>query len=187
MIIYLIRHATPDWTRDDLVYHLPPGPPLTEQGVAEARSLGEFLASSGLKKIYTSPLERCSRTAGIIAGITGAQVEVLPDLREWQPGEDRASILTRCWPILERACQPAAEGGPVALITHGLPIEVLLEELGLDETELVRNRIYDHRNVVPPAGVWEARRSSSEGNPSGSWQLRLVFVPETNERGATAP
>jgi drug/metabolite transporter (DMT)-like permease len=28
-LIYLIRHATPDWSRTDIPYFTPPGPPLT--------------------------------------------------------------------------------------------------------------------------------------------------------------
>ena len=70
--IYLIRHATPDWSRTDLVYHLPPGPPLTAQGEAEAAKLGDFLRDMDVRHIFTSPLVRCLRTAEI----AGAAVDV---------------------------------------------------------------------------------------------------------------
>ena len=87
--IYLIRHATPDWTRKDIPYHLPPGPPLIEQGLAEAQALAAFL----------------------------------------------------------------------------------LSELGAEVPPL---RIFDHRNVLPPAGAWLAAREDG----SGPWELRLVFKPD---------
>ena len=62
-IIYLARHATPDWSRTDLPYHLLPGPPLVPQGEAEAAELGRFLREAGVSRLYTSPLERARRTA----------------------------------------------------------------------------------------------------------------------------
>ena len=34
--VYLVRHATPDWSLKDIPYHLPPGPPLTSVGDKEA-------------------------------------------------------------------------------------------------------------------------------------------------------
>ena len=74
-VVYLIRHATPDWSRTDIRYDIPPGPPLTSQGEAEAQQLGEFLQTIPVKHIYASPLERTSRTAQIAAAALGIQVE----------------------------------------------------------------------------------------------------------------
>ena len=85
--VYLVRHASPDWNRKDIPYHLPPGPPLTEQGLVEAHALGQFLRLVDVQQLWTSPLERCQHTAEIIAGITGAPVTVNQELREWQPQE----------------------------------------------------------------------------------------------------
>ncbi len=54
--IYLTRHATPDWSRTDIRYDIPPGPPLTAQGEAEAEKLGIFLASAGVTQTLRQPL-----------------------------------------------------------------------------------------------------------------------------------
>ena len=35
-IVYLARHATPDWNRKDIRYDVAPGPDLVAQGEAEA-------------------------------------------------------------------------------------------------------------------------------------------------------
>ena len=52
MKIFLLRHATPDWSRKDIPYDILPGPALLAHGEAEARALGEFMRSEGLKKVY---------------------------------------------------------------------------------------------------------------------------------------
>jgi len=64
MIIYLIRHATPDWSRSDLAYHLPPGPPLVERGARKAGCAGDFLRGQASEAVH-QPLERCQVTAEI--------------------------------------------------------------------------------------------------------------------------
>ena len=167
----LIRHATPDWNRKDIPYHLPPGPPLTEQGLAEAQALAYFLRQAEIKYIYCSPLERCLKTAEIVSEAVGAPVEVVQGLMELQPGEETASIRDRVYPAFEKASVHSQESGPVALITHGGPVDFLLSALGLEVSPL---RIFDHRNVVPPAGAWLACRQDT----SQPWELRLVFKPD---------
>jgi broad specificity phosphatase PhoE len=174
VIIYLSRHASPDLTRTDLVYHLPPGPPLTPRGQAEAQSLGTFLKQVKISRIYSSPLERCLATAHIVSEITGAPVEVLKQLTELQPGEDNDSLYSRLWPVFERAANELSDGRPAVLITHGGPVAFLLAALGMDEVTLNQNLTFDHRNPLPPAGAWEISRA----NESQPWILRLAFIPE---------
>ncbi len=74
--IYLARHASPDWNRKDIPYHIPPGPPLTPQGRLEAAALGAFLRPAGVSTIASSPLERCQHTAQIVGAALGLPVEV---------------------------------------------------------------------------------------------------------------
>jgi len=171
--IYVIRHATPDWERKDLAYHLPPGPPLTEQGLSEAQALGEFLGEAGVKRLYTSPLERCQTTARIAAEINGMPWRVADGLIEWQPNDDRTAVLARVWPVFEQALQEAEVEGPVGLVTHGAPICVLLLALGMGEDTLLAQRRYDHSNPAPPGGAWLAERSRDRGH----WALSLAFAP----------
>jgi broad specificity phosphatase PhoE len=93
--IYLVRHATPDWTRTELSYHLPPGPPLTEEGLDEAKAVGGFLHKNKVTLIYTSPLARCLQTAQAAGKAAGVRVEVDHSLTEWQPGETYTSVARR--------------------------------------------------------------------------------------------
>jgi broad specificity phosphatase PhoE len=173
-VFYLVRHATPDWTRSDLPYHLPPGPPLTAQGESEAVQLGAFLREAGVRRIYASPLERCWRTAQIVAG-EDIPHQIEECLIEWGPNEKEAEVRARCWPFWEQLGNGSAEPGPVVLVTHGGPITLLLKELGLDRLVLDHYRkLFDRNNPLPPAGAWRVTRSA----PDATWELSLAFVPE---------
>jgi broad specificity phosphatase PhoE len=175
--IYLVRHATPDWSRTDLVYHLPPGPPLTPQGEHEAGLLGDFLRDMGVTQIIASPLERCQRTALLAAQAAGAAWSTDPRLAEIRPEEKPADVLARVWSLWLQASQVGPETGPLALVTHGGPITALLTELGLEPALLAQHQFaFDRRNPLPPAGAWRAVRSST-GHP---WSLDLAFTPEAH-------
>ena len=50
----------------------------------------------------------------------------------------------------------------------------LLRRLGMSDKAIEQHRIYDHRNPVPPAGVWQVSRMHN----SAPWELKLIFVPE---------
>ena len=173
MVIYLIRHATPDWSRSDLAYHVPPGPPLVEQGCQEAQTLGDFLRGAGVRRLFTSPLERCQATAEIAAAEARLTVQVEEGLIEWQPGEDQATVTARVWPVFEAALKAGDADGPVGLVSHGGPIAMLLLALGMGEAALAAQRCFDRGNPLPPAGAWEVRKA---GDGDG-WRLRLAFVP----------
>lgn len=170
-IVFLARHASPDWERRDLPYHLPPGPPLTDAGRLEAADLGAFLDAWGTNRLYSSPLERCLHTAQIAASNSGASVAVLEELREWQPGETREQVQQRMLRVLERTRHATNHGLPCALITHGGPVAALLLALGMDENRLDNHRLFDHRNPLPPAGAW--RLHQADGEPS--WACNLIF------------
>ncbi len=171
--IYLIRHATPDWSRTDIPYFTPPGPPLTEQGEAEAAQLGVFLREAGVKQILTSPMERCQRTAQIAAESLAIPFIIDNGLTEWKPGDKEDDIKARLWPVWEQAHAFSAQTGPIALITHGGPIATLLSVLGVDKLVIDHHKkLFDRNNPLPPAGAWQAERVNE------SWSLRLAFVPE---------
>lgn len=83
-IIYLARHGETAWTlsgqhtgRTDL--------PLTERGERNARRLEERLRGLSFAKVFTSPLQRATRTCEL-AGF-GAVAEIDRDLLEWNYGE----------------------------------------------------------------------------------------------------
>jgi broad specificity phosphatase PhoE len=177
--LYLIRHATPDWSRTDIPYDIPPGPPLTLQGEEEAMQLGGFLREAGVKQIYASPLVRAWHTAQIAATLASAPLQQEDNLAEWRNKEEVSSIRARFWPTWEQASALSQQVGPIALITHGGPIAFLLEELGLP-TEVIEQhkRQFDRRNPLPPAGVWRATRPNSHP----TWDLSLVFAPDKNRK-----
>lgn len=176
--LFLVRHASPDWTRKDIPYHIPPGPPLSVQGLAEAQQAADFLAPYQLKHVYTSPLERCQHTARISAATSGAPVEVLDGLREWQPHESREEVAARVSPVVDAMQRALLNGraGPIALFTHGGPIRAALHHLGVDDEAMEALRIYDHLNPVPPAGVWQVELDATQPP-----RLHLIFIPPTAE------
>jgi broad specificity phosphatase PhoE len=178
--IYLVRHAHPDWSRTDIPYHLPPGPPLTPQGLAEAQALADFLYSRGVQKVYSSPLERALHTAQIACArlsVNGEELQpvLTPGLVEWQPNEATSSVIQRCWPWVATAAAESQVLGPIALITHGGPIAALLTEMGLEASEIeAYKQQFDHGNPIPTAGAWEAQRNGH------GWALRLAFIPKND-------
>jgi broad specificity phosphatase PhoE len=178
-VIYLVRHATPDWSRVDIRYDIPPGPPLTAQGEREAAQLGLFLGEAKVQKIYASPLERAWRTAQIAGEQAGAEVVEVTAIAEWQRGENEAAVLDRLLPFWNGACVESAEIGPLALVTHGGPIRALLEYLQHDRAEIdFYRKQFDRDNPLPPAGVWRISRIT----PQAPWQIELRFTPQPFRR-----
>jgi broad specificity phosphatase PhoE len=83
-VVYLARHGETAWSlsgqhtgRTDL--------PLTPNGERNAKRLGGRLSGLTFAKVFTSPLQRASRTCEL-AGF-GARAEIDRDLVEWDYGE----------------------------------------------------------------------------------------------------
>src|SRR5947209_10735118 len=97
-VIYLARHGETAWSlsgqhtgRTDL--------PLTERGECNARRLGDRLKGLAFAQVFTSPLQRASRTCEL-AGF-GPCAEIDPDLTEWAYGRfegKRTSDILKEWP-----------------------------------------------------------------------------------------
>ncbi|HEY1860357.1 MAG TPA: histidine phosphatase family protein [Gemmataceae bacterium] len=83
-VIYLARHGETAWTVSGQHTGLT-DIPLTERGAANARRLGERLKGLPFARVFTSPLQRASRTSEL-AGF-GSGTEVDPDLVEWDYGK----------------------------------------------------------------------------------------------------
>ena len=86
--LYLVRHGATANNRAK-----PPrlqgrrtDPPLSDEGLAQARQTGKFLADSPLDAVYSSPLLRARQTAEAIAEPHGLAVEVVEDLIEVDVG-----------------------------------------------------------------------------------------------------
>lgn len=181
--IYLVRHATPDWSRTDIRYDVPPGPPLTAQGEAEAAKLGEFLQTQGIKRIYASPLERTRRTAAIAGGVVGLSPIEEEAIAEWRRGESETEVAARFNGLWEKICRESEMVGPLALVTHGGPIKAMLLSLGMPRATVDDYcRKFDRGNPLPPAGVWLAA-----GSPTTTWQLELVWTPQSTAVAPATP
>lgn len=83
-VIYLARHGETAWSLTGQHAGLV-DLPLTEHGERNARRLGERLQGLTFVKVFTSPLQRVSRTCEL-AGFKAAAL-VDPDLLEWNYGD----------------------------------------------------------------------------------------------------
>ena len=82
--VYLARHGNTAWTASGQHTGLT-DLPLTPDGECNARRLGERLRGMTFAKVFTSPLQRASRTCEL-AGF-GTVAEIDPDLVEWDYGK----------------------------------------------------------------------------------------------------
>ena len=83
-VIYLARHGETAWSLTGQHTGLT-DLPLTERGEENARALGERLTGLKFAKVFTSPLQRATRTCEL-AGF-GAVAEVDRNLLEWNYGQ----------------------------------------------------------------------------------------------------
>ena len=90
-IVYLARHGETAWTLSGQHTGLT-DLPLTERGERNARRLEERLRGVTFAKVFTSPLQRASRTCEL-AGF-GAVAEIDRDLLEWNYGEYEGRLTT---------------------------------------------------------------------------------------------
>lgn len=176
MKIFLLRHASPDWKRKDIPYDILPGPELLPKGEREAQALADYLKPEGLAKLYYSPFERAARTAKIVAAAHGIPALEEKRLAEWRGvDEAEAQVRARMISTFERAAEESAQVGPIALVSHGGPIALLLLELGIDPNLLAPyRRMFDTTNPLPPAGAWKVEKADDH------WEMQFVFKPEVS-------
>lgn len=84
--IWIARHASrldfvdPDWHRSA---PNPYDPPLSDDGVTQARELGNRLEGEGITRIFSSPFRRTVETAHHVADILALPVEIEQGACEW--------------------------------------------------------------------------------------------------------
>ena len=83
-VVYLARHGNTAWTLSGQHTGLT-DLPLTPDGERNARRLGERLKGMKFARVFTSPLQRASRTCELAGFGEGAETD--PDLVEWNYGE----------------------------------------------------------------------------------------------------
>ncbi len=131
MYLYLIRHAQPHYNAP-VPYHVPPGPGLTEHGLAQAAALVPMLRQVGIERLVSSPLRRCTMTAEPLAAALNMDLRIDDDLREQQPGEAAADVNVR----MLRAALAQSDVRVVALFSHAAPLTELLRTLTHNEIVL---------------------------------------------------
>jgi 2,3-bisphosphoglycerate-dependent phosphoglycerate mutase len=70
-------------------------PPLSPAGERQAQAVAHRLANEPLKALFATNLQRTQQTAAPLAGLTGLEPIVVPDLREVQLGEWEADFRMR--------------------------------------------------------------------------------------------
>ena len=115
--LFLARHGDTAWTdsrqrtgRTDL--------PLNERGEERARQIGEQLRRFEFVRVFTSPLQRASKTCAL-AGF-GAVAEVDPNLFEWDYGRFEGKLTKEVlsqrpgWELFQDGCPDGEAPGDVA-------------------------------------------------------------------------
>lgn len=109
--LFLARHGDTAWTESRQHTGLT-DIPLNERGESKARELGERLRKFNFARVFTSPLQRASRTCEL-AGF-GTMAEVDPDLVEWDYGRYEGMLThdilkeQSTWDLFRDGC-PAGE------------------------------------------------------------------------------
>ncbi len=150
MSIILVRHGE---TALNVARVLQPADtPLSERGQVQAQAVARRLATMGLVGIVSSDLPRALATAEAIAAATGAPIETSALLQERNfgdfrgqsyeglgldpmtldaappGGESMASFIARvALAFADVALRRERLGGPLAVVTHGLVIGVMLD------------------------------------------------------------
>ncbi len=163
MMLYLVRHALPDF-EIPIPYHTVPGPPLTEAGLRQADAIAELLVHSGIERVISSPFRRSVMTAEPICACLGLPLETDEDLSETHPDEAQGAVATR----VLRAALTHAGPVPVALVSHAHPLEELM--LTLTRSAVILPPL-DGRGARMGIGhVWQLVRRGTE------W--RACYLPE---------
>ncbi|MBK5288288.1 MAG: histidine phosphatase family protein [Acidimicrobiia bacterium] len=88
MELLLIRHAVPERITTEQSGGEPADPSLTDAGRHQADRLAAWLAIEGVDHIVSSPLRRAGETAAPVATALGIDVEVDPELCEYDAAAD---------------------------------------------------------------------------------------------------
>jgi probable phosphoglycerate mutase len=87
MRLYFIRHGESDANVKNVFSNRPPGSPLTEKGLAQAKELAARFSNEKVTAIYASTLLRAQQTARALADALGVPVVIDDALREFDVGK----------------------------------------------------------------------------------------------------
>ncbi|MHA1201239.1 MAG: histidine phosphatase family protein [Candidatus Heimdallarchaeaceae archaeon] len=101
MIIYLVRHGETDYNKERLLM----GQldiPMNELGLSQAKKVGKVLENKKISKIYSSDLQRASKTAEIIKNTQNIPLELIPNFREHTLGKMDGMKWSTEWDEMEK-------------------------------------------------------------------------------------
>jgi probable phosphoglycerate mutase len=115
--LFLARHGDTAWTESRQHTGLT-DLPLTALGETRGRQLGQRLARFSFARVFTSPLQRASRTCELAGFGAGATIE--PDLVEWDYGRYEGKLTTQIlqdrpgWELFRDGCPDGESPAEVA-------------------------------------------------------------------------
>jgi probable phosphoglycerate mutase len=167
--LYLARHGDTEWTdarrktgRTDL--------PLNERGEARARQIGERLRQYAFAHVFTSPLQRASRTC-VLAGF-GEVAEADSDLVEWDYGIYEGKLtadiheIQSDWELFRDGCPDGESPQDVADRADRFIIRVLAADgdvLAFSSGHIIRMIAARWLGLPPQAGRFFYCRPASVG------------------------
>jgi broad specificity phosphatase PhoE len=189
--IYLIRHGETEWNREE-VFRGRKDIPLSDRGREQARLLASRLRDTLLAAVYSSPLQRASETARIVAACQAVDpADGLTDMSfgEWE-GLPLSEVEAR-WPDLHALWQTRPEsftapGGEnlEAVRSRALPaLETIAQTHPDAAVAVVSHRVVNKVLLCAALGLdqsqfWRIRQDTCclniiERAPHG-WILRLL-------------
>lgn len=166
---YLTRHGLTEANlgRDRAAWQ---NEPLLPEGREQARRMAEKARSLGIRKVWTSPLDRARETAEIVASACGVPLEIDAGLREIGSGhwvgepdgdggqEEMEAATRRVRSTIERFL---AEGDRFLAVTHLGPIRIASIVFGGEEWDRFREIFPDNCALLEfrrNDGGWETIR-----------------------------
>lgn len=86
MRFYFVRHAESEGNTTGVLCNRPPGPPLTDTGLAQAHDLAQRLGDEALTGLYCSPLLRAIQTAEALSERLDLPYQMTDALRDYDMG-----------------------------------------------------------------------------------------------------
>ncbi len=141
--LLLVRHGENDWVKSNKLAGRTPGVHLNDKGRAQARRLSDRLLDWPIAAVYSSPLERCTETAQILAAPHHLDVEqndglLEADIGEWTGKKINDLKNTELWRIVQTAPSFATfPGGESMRVMQSRIVEAVHQIVTLHPDQIV--------------------------------------------------